>query len=287
MTTTATAAAVDTAGAADDADGRAAVFAAERGEGLTLREIGKRHGVSHERVRQVLEGAGIPAGRRGGAAFQRRQELADRVSAWLVAHGPVPSAAVREEFGLTAQRLSELVLEHGVPREFLMAGSGRSGSGVPEEELVAGVARVWAAVLREDPSAAGLSVGLYDRYRGPGDPSPAAVTSRMRWSDVCARAGVPAGGAGRPSYSRKWSDDDLLRWAGRWAVAAVADGVPATFNGYDVWRRSQPGAPSGALLRTRLRGSGFNAWHEMVATGRTMLGDADHGDADTPTGTAG
>lgn len=244
------------------------VFTTERDEGLTFREIGERHGLSHERVRQVLVGSGVPQHNRNWVAEHRKQELADEITAWLVEKGPTVSDTLREHFGLSVGQLSEL-FHRGVPRHLVLASGGRTGSSFSNEALTAAVKLSWARYKKEHPSAKGFSVGAYDATRIDGDPSPALITARIPWKTVCANAGVPCS-AGRGNYTRLWSDDDLLLWVKKYSSAAALDGSRVTFYGYDAWRRTQEGAPSGALLRTRLRRSGYATWGSMVATAASM-----------------
>jgi Sigma-70, region 4 len=240
------------------------VFTTERDDGLTFREIGERHGLSHERVRQVLVDGGVPQHNRNWVAEHRKQELADEITAWLNEQGPTVSDTVREHFGLSVGQLSEL-FHRGIPRHLVLASGGRTGSSFSNEDLVKAVRTSWTRYKKEHPGAKGFSVGAYDAARIDGDPSPALITARIPWKIICATAGVPCS-AGRGNYQRLWSDDDLISWVGKYSEAAAADGTRVTFYGYDAWRRSQEGAPSGALLRTRLRRAGYATWGSMVAT---------------------
>jgi len=239
-----------------------AEFRGERAGGATFRQIGDKYGVSHERVRQVLGAAGITYDRNHTATI-RKDRTAAGITEWLAGNGPVPAGVLCEEFGITSQRLSELVAHHGVPRNLIMSGAGRTGSTFTAAGFAAAVGGAWARLKEEVPSATGLSVGSYDRVRLPGDPSPALITARMPWRDVCAAAGVPCG-AGRGNYTVKWTDEELLGWIGRYAGSTPGR---VTFDGYDKWRRAQDGAPSGALVRTRLRRNGYPTWASMVAAG--------------------
>jgi Sigma-70, region 4 len=246
---------------------RAQLWASERDAGMTYREIGDKYGVSHERVRQVLKNAGIPPVPRNWVAHHRRAELAGEVTTWLKANGPTPVDVVHKEFHLSSQRLTDLVTDYGVPKEYIMSGTNKSATSIAFEDVAAAVGAAWKRVLEDEPDLQGLSVGVYDRNRVEGDPSPALITSRWGWRTVCAAAGVPTGGAGRPQYTPKWSDAELIGWVGKYAAAMMADGERVTFDGYDKWRHEQAGAPSGAALRTRLRRSGYDSWAAMVAAG--------------------
>jgi hypothetical protein len=311
-------------------------FYKERGSGLTFREIGDKHGVSHERVRQVLENAKATYDtyqaeldgtyqvevdgemvngkkltiqqiavkhnttadqvrhvldnerityERNWASTVRKEKLASEVNEWLTSVGPQTAADICDHFELSSQRLMDLVSEHGVPRRYVMAGAGRTGSMYTDDEITHVLASAWKRLKAEIPTATGLSVSSYDRVRLADDPSPALITSRKPWKVLCDAAGVPCG-TGRGDYKKKWSDQDLLDWIDRYA-----DDTPTrvTFDGYDEWRTGlrkksadaepvrwkdpEEGAPSGALLRTRLRRAGYATWLSMVAAATKPAGD--------------
>lgn len=238
-------------------------FEADREHGLTYREIGERHGLSHERVRQVLVDGKAPARDRNWAAEYRKDTAAAEIAEWLNQQGPTTSDKVREQFGLNIQQLSEL-MGHGIPRHLVLAGRGRTGSAYNTDDLVAAVTRSWQRYRYEVPAAEKFSVTAYEKHRLPEDPSLALITSRVPWKQVCEQAGIPCS-KGRGDYKRTWEDGDLLNWVGRYLEASAEADERVTFYGYDRWRKGREGAPSGALLRTRLRRSGYATWGEMVA----------------------
>ena len=199
--------------------------------------------------------------------MQQRKQLAADITDWLRTNGPVPAGVVHEQFDISSQRLSDLITEYDVPKEYIMAGVSGHGPGSTIEDMAEAVKVVWARVQEEEPGTTGLSVGLYDRSRLPGEASPASITSRFGWKKVCALAGVPTAGKGRPEYTPKWSDAELIQWIGRYTKETMAAGGRVTFDGYDQWRLTQEDAPSGAACRTRLRRAGYESWAAMVAAG--------------------
>lgn len=239
----------------------------ERLDGATYREIGEKYSISHERVRQVLKKAGAPDVPRNYVANRRRQQLAEEVTVWLVAHGPTPVDVIHREFDLTSQRLTDLVNDYGVPKEYIMAGENKKAVSLTFDDVTAAARAAYTRLLEEEPGAPGLSVSAYDRVRIPTEPSPALITSRFGWKNVCDAAGVPTGGRARPDYNVKWTDQDLLTWIGRYTETVIASGGKITFDGYDQWRRDIEDAPSGALIRTRLRRAGYPSWAAMVNAG--------------------
>jgi hypothetical protein len=97
----------------------------------------------------------------------------------------------------------------------------------------------------------GLSRKAYARLMA-GQNAPAAATFIRRygsWSAACSKAGISASASRRGSYTRQWSDDDI--------IAAVAEFIETTgqtaYHPYATWATAN-GRPSGPLLVTRLGG---------------------------------
>lgn len=194
------------------------------------------------------------------------------ITTWLHQRGPTPINEIAAHFGTTTHVVDAFTATGDVPKALVLAESApNNGTGLTLEAAAEAVAQVWQQIL-DDARVADmsvpttLSVSLYDRHRRPHDPSPASITSRHGWHVVCASAEVPAG-AGRPSYTRRWATDDLLRWVAFYARTMIVRDERITFDGYDRWRVSagQAGVPSGALVRTRLRGDGYYRWADIVA----------------------
>lgn len=238
-------------------------FVRERDGGLTYREIGERHGLSHERVRQILTEGGVAPRERNWAAEYRKRQAAGAITEWLESEGPTTSDRIREKYGLTIQQLSEL-MGHGIPKHLVLAGQGRTGSAYDDDALADAVRQAWARFKEEHPEAEKFSVNAYEAVRLPGDPSLALITSRVPWKQVCSWADVPCS-KGRGTYDRAWDDDGLLDWVGKYVDSAAQSEERVTFYGYDKWRKAEAGAPSGALVRTRLRRSGYATWGAMVS----------------------
>jgi len=79
---------------------------------LTLREIGERFNLSHERVRQILERAGVKRRRR--QLTQRNQEIAR-----LYVEEGLPLGEVAARFRLSGRRVGQILEEAGVHRHSL------------------------------------------------------------------------------------------------------------------------------------------------------------------------
>lgn len=86
-------------------------------------------------------------------------------------------------------------------------------------------------------------------------PTPKTIEDRFgSWKQAVAAAGLRTGATFR-TYTRRWSDDDLLGFV----VTALGDGV-GTYAEYEQWAKRRADAPSGSLLRMR-----FGPWSRILA----------------------
>jgi len=109
----------------------------------------------------------------------------------------------------------------------------------------------------------GLSYTRYGELKRAGQPSEAQIITRFgTWVGACELAGIPCGGTRRPkdSYHSKWTNDDLFRIVCRYLRHADAQGVKATYRGYEEYQRTQADAPSGTMLRHRMASLGLTSW---------------------------
>lgn len=198
------------------------------------------------------------------------------VAVWLQQHGPVEADTIADQFGIPTGTIDAWVADGSIPRGLVLASArGTPATGWTLQTAAAAVAAVWTRVTA-DTELVGraaphvLSVGLYDRNRRAGDPSPALLTARWGWAAVCTAAGVPCG-TGRGGYERRWETNDLLRWVGLYATDMINTNHRVTFEGFDRWRANRAGCPSGALVRTRLRTAGYNGWADIVTASVALL----------------
>jgi hypothetical protein len=97
-----------------------------------------------------------------------------------------------------------------------------------------------------------LTAAAYDKLRGDflvrGPSSESVVLRFGTWARACEIAGVECGRAPRDSYTRSWTNRELLEF--------VCDYVRSTyfpsFSGYEEWASMTEGAPSAQTLRNRL-----------------------------------
>lgn len=242
---------------------------ASRDEGATLEEIGAEHGLTRERVRQILKVSGYPVSRVTLKSERALEAKARLVADWLSVNGPVTSEAVRGEFGLGDGEWARLQATGIVPMHLVLAVSSRRSGVFTFGDTVEAVRRVYLEhkASRMDSDEAWLRVftrSWYDAMRGDGDPSGVLITVRWGWGEVCRAAGVPFRDDGSGNHSSKWSDDDLVSWVRLFAAKAAAAGEPATFKGYESWARENGSAPSGSLVRVRLCGPDGLLWSDLV-----------------------
>ena len=248
-------------------DPRLAEFIELRDQGLTLRQIGDRYGLSYERIRQILAGHDPMKDPNWRSAPDReRDERREQITAWLVENGPVGREALRQRFDLPESELALMVSE-GLPDRYILMTARRKDQEFSLDDILRAVRRAWDAARETNPDATGLSHVRYDELRGMSDPSGPLIVSRYGWDAICEIAGVPSGQSSRPkrSYRSDWTDDDILRFVARWVETATAEGVRATYNGYDEWQKGVEDAPSGATVRNRLRLIGLGTWASIVA----------------------
>lgn len=246
-------------------------FVKMRKAGYTYRDIGAHFGISHERVRQILsEDGGAGAWARTPAAEKRKKEI-EAISRWLEEHGPVERDALIEHFGITAARLTTLVTE-GLPSHLILISGRDTTPQFTDAEVADALRRAWAELLASNPGATGLSHVMYERLRRSDDPSSALLVARYGWEGACRMFEVPHGESWRPksSYTSRWTDNDVLTWVKEYAVSRRAEGARPSYLGYERWQQGRADAPSGTLVRNRMREAGLMTWPQIVSAAMTV-----------------
>ena len=112
-----------------------------------------------------------------------------------------------------------------------------------------------------------LTSKAFEELRRAGEiwaPSVPLVHQRFGgWRAACLEAGVEPGPTIRENYGSRWTDDDLLRFVGRYLADESSAGTGTEF---ESWLKTQDGAPSFPTMRNRL-----GNWNIMK--GQTLTAD--------------
>lgn len=241
----------------------------------TLEELGRKHGLTRERVRQIaLAGGARP---RLSARLEAQKKAAEGAEAALragvpwdaavaaYAGGPVTEAAVAKGLRLRGHRPPRA--PHSADRA---AKYGR-GRRMTERFTAAGSARSILDAYREAGGETLTAVGYADwraAQPNPADhPTGQTVLKKIgpSWAAALARAGVPTTSSQWRSSGPR-SDRAPDYWMLEWVLRAEADlGRVPSVGLYDQWRRARPEAPSSAGLRVR-----FRHWREVLRQAERM-----------------
>ena len=231
-------------------------------DGLSLRAIGERVGVSGERVRQVLHRFGVNT--RIVNARRRRRHLQDRrarlrAAEHLVRTYPgITAAEAGHLLELDAEQLADLT--HGVRHLILRPVDHDEITRLAERrEAMIGSLRQAAAI--QSPLAGDVYDQLVADGIVPGPGKQTAFTLFGSWVAACDAAGITPGDTLRANYERRWTDVEIDLALIEYLTDPF---LPGTADGYDEWAALHE-VPSGALIRMR----NFGSWKE--ATRRALL----------------
>lgn len=247
--------------------GRDAEAAARVIEGETYRQIGDEFSMSAEYIRRVtapfLEDPRTSTWRTATIKNRRRARDIAEAIAYSDAH---PNASLPEISRALKRRLTtegvaealgpERALRHPV-RSPNKTNTGKTSHGrkvFSEEDCIRAV-QAAARIAKTDS----LSTGQYIKAMAKRaedkrvtSPMPSHNTIVLRfgsWRAACEAAGVKiAARRATNTWTRRWTDEELLGWARRYFQEAGATG---TNSGYDRWAEDH-GGPSMITLRNRL-----------------------------------
>lgn len=216
--------------------------------GSTLNAIGDYFGLTRERVRQILDRAGVD-----------RRNMTEHTDAArlkiMIAYGPMIDAAFEE-----SRSINKVVdqFRDTIPARWVrMHLEGRRHETLRTNTTP----RLWTneqilTMLRDASSGKGtLSIGDYQRWRASNTvssrrpPTHTVISWRFgSWRNAVTIAGL-ADKAPKRAYTRRWERDDAMRAVTLYVDEVLATGQRATFSGYDLWSRERPEHPSGAYVR--------------------------------------
>ena len=211
-----------------------------RWEQKTLQEIADVVQLSREGVRQILKRVGGPAAEEVRAAVESRRRheaaaAAERIRIDLLTHPVTTVEEVAARLGMrrrdvhkhTPVELRVRLIRHD-------AGTSQKWSNA---ELLAALA---VAGTYSYP----LTTTAYSQLIRTGEihgPSVPLIYERFgSWAAACRQAGIEAAHPSRGDYQSKWTDYDLIGFVRDYLATPGSRG---TFDGYDLWRRSETTNP--------------------------------------------
>lgn len=231
-----------------------------RWRGDTLDEIGVAHGVTRERIRQLLKKYGGPTSEQvrdrrvailSAAERDRETAIATDVRRALRGCGPMTVAEVVEATGHDVDDVSRFW-----PRELshlLLRPAGTNENRWSDEEVLDAIRE---AALYEFPLTTNAYSELLSQGQIKGASMPRIWQRYGSWTAACEAAGVVTGQAMRTNYQSRWTDDDLLQIVRRYLLDPSA---PNSAHRFDEWKRAAvPDGPSFQTLRNR-----FGSWTEL------------------------
>jgi hypothetical protein len=236
--------------------------------GESLRSIAADFGVTSQYVSSVTNKQPLP----NGATEWPQPEVIDldavaiEINEWLQDQTTVTITAVRSRFGLTNHQWNQIWKKLDNKR---IVGTLRERSRKAtyrDVDIRKAIKRIYR-LLDSKP----LSSAAYEQHRDA-DTEPSVPTIHNRygsWRAACDDARVPCGGtrhqitkASPPASWSIWNDDQILEWVEKfWRELEPAQ--RPSYNRYDQWQRSQHRAPSGSLVRVRLKHIGN--WGDIIA----------------------
>lgn len=241
---------------------RNAVMIQRYSEGASLEEVGKEHGVTRERVRQIINKSSWPTDRIMAARRILRDWETEQESSRITT---VVNRWSQENPGET---IDQAVIDLGISKSVIARALGERRT-LHSAKRMRMVGRLWEDeelidLLRQFHRETGLTTAEgFERWsRARGGPTKQTPSNRFgKWSGALAAAGID--GSYAVERERAHRDEDL--WA---AIVEFfmesRDGY--TYRHFEEWLAEVPGRPSGALIRIRLNIS----WLEMSRMGQRL-----------------
>lgn len=234
-----------------------------RRAGASLAEIAAEFGVTRERIRQILVGAGVTAqdARRGRRAAHDAAvaELRTRVLAWVRTRPGQTTAAAAEALGTTPAMIREALGAATIGRLFVHEAGNAQRQYTPAD-LIGWIQA--AAVVHGSP----LAGTAYDEFSAAhGGPSRVLLLQRFdTWNAACSQAGL-AVNFRHDGYHRRWTETQMLELVADYLCSADSRG---TYADYDRWAREGENRPSGQTLRNTI-----GPWRDIKTAAQVVVTD--------------
>lgn len=238
----------------------AAIIAAYQ-DGNTLEAIGQMHGLTRERIRQIIKRSGIATHRHSVVAYQR----------WADGHGE----RINETFDITRSIARTIALHPEAPaswvRRLLRPRAHESHSGRTANP--SWTSEDMLAALRAAATNGVITTTAYSRWRRDGGtiddrvgPAVSIIVWRFgSWRNAAEQAGLQVGFTPRAVYIRQWTREDAIASVKQYIREADTRGIRPSYAGYDAWASENPGHPSAAYLRYLVN----QTWSETLTEVRT------------------
>lgn len=235
----------------------------------SMQALGKKYGISRERVRQIIEQAHKDAGLDGSAAdavvAARSADRVKRQQAKVAAVRKVlrrEVGAVERQAILDEAQISErdfyTVMSDLEPHERVRIVTSKPvrekySASVIKKSLVA----AQKALREETGTRVALSRAAYDRLRAEGSPTSGAITRRYgSWKAALIDNGLKVNerseGAGA---ARVWDTDEIVEWVRQYIDAVAAGEISGrtrpSSRSFGEWS-SERGGPSDATVLSRM-----------------------------------
>jgi uncharacterized protein (DUF433 family) len=223
--------------------------------GISLEETGKQFNLSRERVRQIADKYEFNSIKERKKSKQSiallRSATEQDISNWVKAH---PGCTV-EEISAIAAEFSEEVIPKEVHHLILNKSKANTWtkSKYSKDEVVTAIQQASNMLNSEKSTARSpLTRSYLDGLVRAGKlraPSSVRIMQMFgTWSEACNAAGVQSVKAPRSSYSRNWSDSELLAQLGLFLQTSKLTSV----NEFDKWCGNDPTKPGSGTLRNQI-----------------------------------
>lgn len=225
--------------------------------GATLAAVAEIYGITRERVRQIVQRAGVSTQDRAIIAYRN----------WVIEHGPTIDTTFTQTRSIQATIAAHPEVPANRVRRYLRPRAHESVQGRHPSPRTWSDADIHAALRAAAVDGTVTSTG-YTRWRAEGGtidgrtpPNTTLITWRFgSWRNAAQAAGLAVGRSGRTGYNRHWTRDEAIDAVSRFVHETHQHGMRPTYGRYETWVTNNPGNPSGPYLR-HLTG---NTWSEIL-----------------------